>query len=91
MVSDLVLAETYYALRHHYRVPEEVVRARLVEMLRSGLLESDPPGLVATLEYSSGEPGLVDRLIHRKSRDQQALLITFDRRQAKLPDTELLG
>ena len=32
LVTDLVLAETYFALHHHYGVPKTEARARLLAM-----------------------------------------------------------
>ncbi len=44
VVTDLVVAEAFHALRHHYSVPETVALARLREFLGSDLIHVDPAG-----------------------------------------------
>jgi predicted nucleic acid-binding protein len=90
LVPDLVVAEAFHVLRHHYGIPEPAVRQRMRDLLRSGLVEPDPPGVEAVLDEVV-EPGFVDRLIHLRCRERQAPLLTFDRAQARLPGAELLG
>jgi predicted nucleic acid-binding protein len=89
LVSDLVIAETFHVLRHHYKIEEGLVRARMHDFLRPGLVESDPVG-IADLFDAREPPGLVDRLIHLRCRRREAVLLTFDRRQGRLENTELL-
>lgn len=44
VVTDLVIAETFHALRHHYGVPETVALSRLQEFLSSDVVHLDPAG-----------------------------------------------
>lgn len=90
VVSDLVVAEAYFALHHHYDVPKEEAMASLISFLKS-------PGIVAhgealkTLEQTTGaasKPGFVDRLIHAQYRP--ARLVSFERAAARLSDSVLL-
>lgn len=92
-LSDLVVGESYFALRHHYGVPH----AKAVAALRA--LLNDPrvfPTGVArrVLALAPGEiaaPGLIDRLIHGDYDRAGAILLTFDRRAARLPGAKLLA
>lgn len=90
LVTDLVVTESYFALRHHYEVPDPEVRARLKQLLESGVVLSRPAGM-AEVVGESGAPGLADRMIHHRHRALDAGTLTFDRDQAKLEGVELLG
>jgi hypothetical protein len=90
LVSDLVIVEAYHALRHHYRVPDADVLSSLAVFLNSGLVQSDPERIAEVLADSRRSPGLVDRLIHRRSLLRGATLVTLDRRQARLEGADLL-
>jgi predicted nucleic acid-binding protein len=89
LVSDLVLAEAYHALRHHYDVPDAEVRARLTAFLESGLVLLEPAGGVRAL-HAEGGAGLMDRMIHERYRSLDAVTITFDRQQADLEGADRL-
>ena len=67
VASDLVVAETYYALQHHYAVPKAEARAILRRFVESGVVRLEPPVSSAALAVASGA-GLVDRLIHLRYR-----------------------
>ena len=82
LVSDLVAAETYHALRHHYGVPDAEARGRLRDLAESGVVQLDPPGVVVALE--NGKADLVDRLILTRYRTLGAVTLTFDRKQGGL-------
>lgn len=90
LVSDIVIAETFHALRHHYDIPEHAVRTQLTAFLTSGLVTVDPPDAVQALG-SDGGAGLVDRLILYRYRERRATTtLTFDRAQARLDGAELV-
>jgi predicted nucleic acid-binding protein len=92
VVTDLVVAETFYALRHHYRVPETVARDRLREFLDSGVAHVDPVGAAeALVPLAQGRAGLVDHLIVTRHRALGAITATFDRQQTRLEGAVLLG
>lgn len=92
VVSDLVIGETYFALRHHYRV----VHGQAMEALRH--LADDPDIQVSvaalqTLEQAADAtegPGLLDRLIHASYRVDGAEFVTFDAAAARLEGARLL-
>ena len=89
-VSDLVVAEAYFALHHHYDVPKEEAVASLISFLKS-------PGIVArgealkTLEQTAGatsKPGFVDRLI--QAQYNPARLVSCEKAASRLPNCVLL-
>jgi predicted nucleic acid-binding protein len=85
VVTDLVVAEAFHALRHHYGVPESVVLGRLREFLGSDVIHVDPAGAGEALRPGArGEAGFVDRLVVARHRALGATTATFDRRQARL-------
>lgn len=91
VVSDLVVAESYRALRHHYGVPHR----EAVHALRQ--LVNDPrirPTGIAPEVLQEAEPaggaGLMDRLIHADYGLAAASLHTFDRQCARLPGATLM-
>lgn len=83
LVSDLVVAESYHALRHHYAVPEGETVGRLRQLLESGVVRLEPDGAIAALTTGRGE-ALVDRLILARYRSLGAVTLTFDRKQGRL-------
>jgi len=82
-VSDLVLAEAYHALQHHYRLPKSEARSILHRFATSGTVTVDPGEAVAALELRPGA-GLVDRLIHARYRSLGVVTTTFERKQGAL-------
>jgi predicted nucleic acid-binding protein len=91
VVTDLVIAEAFHALRHHYGVPEAVALGQLREFLRSGIANVDPFGAREALDSQTRErAGVVDRLIVARHRALGATTATFDRRQARLEGGVLL-
>jgi predicted nucleic acid-binding protein len=95
VVSDLVVSEAYFALHHHYGVEKREAVARLLEILRSGLVEpADGPQVLAALEAagrSPAKPGFVDRLIWAQYDRLSAGMATFEHAGARLPGTTLLS
>jgi predicted nucleic acid-binding protein len=85
IVTDLVIAEAFYALRHHYGVPETVALGRLREFLGSHVVHLDPAGAEEALgQGTRTQAGVVDRLIVARYRALGATTATFDLRQARL-------
>jgi predicted nucleic acid-binding protein len=83
VVSDLVIAEVYHALQHHYEVPKTQARAILRRFVGSGIVRLEPHEAFGALEVTAGA-GLVDRLIHLRYRSLGAITLTFERRQGSL-------
>ena len=91
VVTDLVVAEAFHALRHHYGVPETVALGRLREFLGSGVIHVDPAGAGEALGPGTrGQAGVVDRLIVARPHALGAPTATFARRQARLEGGVLL-
>ncbi|MEO8336991.1 MAG: PIN domain-containing protein [bacterium] len=92
-ISDIVVGEAYFALRHHYVVPH----ARAVGAL-SALL-SDPrfhatgvaKRVLAQMPEREAGAGLMDRLIHGGYEHDDITMVTFDRAAARLPGAQRLG
>lgn len=90
IVTDLAVAEAYYALHHHYGVPKPEARGLLLRFVTSGVVTLDPEGSVAALAEMGGA-GMVDRLIHARHRDRGGITVTFERLQSRLEGAERLG
>jgi len=86
-VTDLAVAEAYFALQHHYRVPKAEARELLRRFLHSGVVRSDPPETKAALAPARGA-GLVDRLVHSRHRALGATTLTFERAMGSLEGAE---
>jgi predicted nucleic-acid-binding protein len=82
-VTDLVLGEIYFALHHHYRVPEDQARKTVLSMLRSNVVSAVPPEAIKAFEPAAGA-GVMDRLIHERHRALSLVTLTFDRQMSKL-------
>ncbi len=93
-VSDLVVAEAYFALHAHYGVPKREAIAALLEFLQSGAVEPEPQGCAAqaleAASSSSAKPGFADRLIHAQYLRHAARVASFDAAFRKLPGALVL-
>ena len=91
-VSDIVLAEAYFALQSFYRLSKAEALAALVSFTRhSGVTVSSVAATVLALpNLASAKPGFVDRLIHGISQEAGHTLVTFEKAAHKLPATHLL-
>ena len=92
VVSDLVVAESYFALQHHYGVPKGEAVAALRSLLESGeIVSSGVAGeVLKTSGLASAKPGFVDRLIHDGYRRRGYDMATFEKAAAKWNDTRVL-
>ena len=92
-VSDLVLAEAYFALQSFYRVSNADALQMLlafvatpgIEVSLSARAVLSQPGL------ATANPGFVDRLIHGAAQGAGQTLVTFEKASRKLPGTLVLG
>lgn len=91
-VADLVVAEAYFALTHHYGVPKQRALAALREMFADGEIES--PGIAADVLATEGlataKPGFVDRLIHGGYVANGGSMATFEKAAGKLKAARVL-
>ncbi len=93
IVPDLVLAEAYYALQHHYGFPKTEALAALLALSRHPAMAFTPhaSNTLALPELGSAKPGFVDHLIHGASQAAGTTLVTFEKSARKLPDTLVLA
>lgn len=91
-VSDLVLAEAYFALQAFYKMPKSDALEALRQFARhSGVIVgASTIKVLATPNLANAKPGFVDRLIHGAAREEGHTLVTFEKAAHKLPATELL-
>lgn len=93
LVSDLVLAETYYALQHHYRVPKKAALAALHTFLATPFVKGtgEAASILKAPDLESANPGFLDQVIHshylRNGADE---MVTFEKAAAKLPKVRVL-
>ncbi len=90
-VSELVIAEAWFVLQHHYGVPKAEARAALISVLGSGLVK--PRHATGVLEAlgETREPGLMDRLIALDYSSSGLVTLTHDLKMARLPLSMRLG
>ena len=91
-VSDLVIAESYFALHYHYQVPKAEAILQLDNLLSSGIIHPSPGSVCRNVlkNQAHHKAGLVDEIIHEQYcllTDQTA---TFDKAMARLQRTVAL-
>ena len=93
-ISDLVISETYFALRHHYGVPHATAVSAIASLLADARVQATgvAPTVLTEPDARAPEPrpGLIDRLIHADYNRQSLDVVTFDRDFGKLPDAQVL-
>ena len=91
-ISDLVVSEAFYGLRHHLKVPTEAALLMLSQILSDPAIEGESaPSVLRDLARAAAPPGLIDQLLLAHHRDHRTTLITFDRALGALPGAELLS
>jgi predicted nucleic-acid-binding protein len=92
VVSDLVVAEVYFALQHHYGVPKhEALRSIEQFLSKSGVKAMGAAATVLGLRnLATAEPGFVDRLIHAEYMQSAKEVLTFERTGGRLPGVRVL-
>lgn len=92
VVSDLVVAEVYFALQHHYGVSKKDSLTGLRRLFADG--EIEPTGAAAkvlALEgLASAKPGFVDRLIHGAYGGAADEMVTFEKAAGRLKSVRVL-
>ena len=91
-VSDLVVAEVYFALQHHYGMPKTEAVRLLAEFLREGSVKAmgAAAAVLAMPNPATANPGFVDRLIHAEYRKLAGEMLTFEQAARNLPGTRVL-
>ena len=92
-LSDLVVAETYYALQYHYGTRKDRALEALHRLFEDGEIESmgEAGNVLSTRGLASAKPGFVDRLIHRAYVAPGGRMATFENAAAKLTSVIVLG
>ena len=92
VVSDLVVAEAYFALQYHYGVPKKEALSALRQMFADGEIESQ--GVAAEVLEAEGlasaKPGFVDRLIQGGYIRSGGSMATFEKASGKLKSVRVL-
>lgn len=83
-VANIVIAEGYAVLQHHYGLSKQTARDALRSVLTSGLVEPICGDRVIEAIDSPKEPGLIDRLIALDYAQAGATTFTLDRKMASL-------
>jgi predicted nucleic acid-binding protein len=91
-VSDIVLAEAYFALQTYYQMPKADALAALANFTRHSGVTITPVAraVLALPNLASAKPGFVDRLIHGASHAAGHTLVTFEKAPKKLPASVVL-
>jgi len=92
-VSELVLAEAYFALQSFYGLPKkDAIDALSLFTSHSGVTISPTAAeVLARPNLAASKPGFVDRLIHGISSASGQTLVTFEKATKKLPATHVLS
>jgi predicted nucleic acid-binding protein len=89
-VANVVIAEAYAVLQHHFELAKPAARDALLSVLTSGLVEPADGDAVLDALQTTKEPGLTDRLIALDYTRAGATTLTLDRKMASLPDCRRL-
>jgi predicted nucleic-acid-binding protein len=86
VVSDLVIAETYFALQFHYQITKADALSALSAFLASGeIMPTGEAGVILKQPgLSTAKPGFVDRLIHAGYTANNGRMVTFEKSGSKL-------
>ena len=84
-VANIVIAEAYAVLQHHYALSKADARAAILSALTSGLIEPADGDAVLDALRETKEPGLTDRLIVLDYAQRRATVLTLDSKMATLP------
>lgn len=82
VAANIVIAEAYAVVQHHYGVSKADARQALRSVLTSGLIEPAAGAVVLEALEAIKEPGLTDRLILIDHAQLGAVLLTHDRKLA---------
>ncbi len=95
-ISDLVVGESYFALRHHYAVPHTEAAKALAAPLDDPRIQCT--GVARRVLQNAGArgaaraaPGVMDQLVLADYRADLCTVATFDRDLAKADGAQLLS
>lgn len=88
IISDMVVAETYFALHAHYGIPKRQALRAIRDLLESGEIEPASGGcaldVLRQMERAEQKPGFVDRLIHAQYMRSAQSVASFESAFRKL-------
>jgi predicted nucleic acid-binding protein len=92
VISDLVVAETYFALQYHYQISKADALAFIARAFESGDIKPNgvAPAILKTPALATAKPGFVDRLIHAEYLKQADEIATFEKAASKLKSVRVL-
>ena len=92
-VSDVVAAETYYALQHHYnKMKEESLAALMMFSGDEGISFSpDFMAAIKTPNIHKANPGFVDRMLVLGYTSKSQITLSCEKSFRRLPDTEVIA
>ena len=91
-VSDLVIAESYFALHYHYQVPKAEALKQLENLLSSGIIHPAPESVCHKVlkNQAHHKAGLVDEIIHEQYCLFADQIVSFDKSMTRLQRTVVL-
>jgi predicted nucleic acid-binding protein len=94
-ISDLVVSESYFGLRHHYAVPHAEAADAIAALLEDPRVQCTGVARRVFREATDGAmprttPGLMDQLILADYRAALCTVVTFDRELAKADGARLV-
>jgi predicted nucleic-acid-binding protein len=91
-VSDLVLAEAYFALQSFYSLSKKDSLKALALFVEHSGVNVDPAtaAILRKPNLASAKPGFVDCLIHGACHRKGRVFVTFEKSAAKFEATHLL-
>lgn len=92
-VSNLVVAEAYFACHHHYGISKGEVLAALHELLAQPTfqVQAELLNILSLPGLDTGKPGFLDRLIHSEYSQAGLPLVSFEKAALRFSDGIVLG
>jgi len=94
IVSDMVVAEVYFALHTHFKVPKADAPHIILRLFEDRLIEPEDGGaaVVALNAAIAGSRrlGFVDRMIHARYSKSAATMVSFERAAKRLSGAMVL-
>ena len=92
-VSDVVAAETYYVLQHHYNKTKEESLAALMMFSGDEGISFSPDFMAAikTPNIHKANPGFVDRMLVSGYTSKSQITLSCEKSFRRLPDTEVIA
>ena len=92
-VSDVVAAETYYALQHHYNKTKEKALAALMAFSGGEGISFSPDFRTAIKvpNVHKANPGFVDRMLVSGYTSKGQITLSCEKSFRRLPDTEVIA